>query len=165
MLVGAVVAAPISLSVLPARVLATVPLQKINYDLAESIGWPQQVALVAREYHALPPGQRAGTTILAGNYGEAGAIERYGPGDGLPPAYSGANNFWYWGPPPARDRSAIAINIDPALLRRLFTSVRRVAVFRNGLGVSDDEQGVVIYRAAGLRTSWAVAWPLLRDFS
>jgi len=165
MLVGAVVAAPISLSVLPARVLATVPLQKINYDLAESIGWPQQVALVAREYHALPPGQRAGTTILAGNCGEAGAIERYGPGDGLPQAYSGANNFWYWGPPPARDRSAIAINIDPALLRRLFTSVRRVAVFRNGLGVSDDEQGAVIYRAAGLRTSWAVAWPLLRDFS
>jgi Dolichyl-phosphate-mannose-protein mannosyltransferase len=165
MLVGAVVAAPISLSVLPARVLATVPLQKINYDLAESIGWPQQVALVAREYHALPPGQRADTTILAGNYGEAGALGRYGPGDGLPTAFSGANNFWYWGPPPARDRSAIAINVDPALLRRLFTTVRPAAVFRNGLGVSDDEQGAVIYRATGLRTSWAVAWPLLRDFS
>jgi hypothetical protein len=165
MLVGAVVAAPISLSVLPARALATVPLQKINYDLAESIGWPQQVALVAREYRALPPGQRASTAILAGNYGEAGAIERYGPGDGLPPAFSGANNFWYWGPPPARDRSAIAVNVDPALLRRLFTSVRPVAVFRNGLGVSDDEQGAVIYRATGLRTSWAAAWPLLRDFS
>ena len=49
------------------------------------------------------------------------------------------------------------MNIDPALLRRLFTSVRPVAVFRNGLGVSDDEQGAVIYRAAGLRTSWAAA--------
>ena len=105
------------------------------------------------------------TTILAGNYGEAGAIDRYGPGDGLPPVFSGANNFWYWGPPPARDRSAIAINVDPALLRRLFTTVRQVAVFHNGLGVSDDEQGAVIYRATGLRTSWARAWPLLRDFS
>jgi hypothetical protein len=159
--VGAAIAVPL----LPARTLATVPLQKINYDLAETIGWPRQVALVARVYHALPAGQRAGTAILTGNYGEAGAIERYGPGDGLPPAYSGANNFWYWGPPPARDRSAIAVNIDPALLRRLFTTVRPVAVFRNGLGVSDDEQGVVIYRATGLRTSWAAAWPLLRDFS
>jgi Dolichyl-phosphate-mannose-protein mannosyltransferase len=159
------IVALIALPLLPARVLATVPLQKINYDLAETIAWPREVALVAREYHALPPGQQGGTAILAGNYGEAGAIDRYGPGDGLPSAYSGANNFWYWGPPPARDRSAIAINIDPALLRRLFTSVRRVAVFRNGLGVSDDEQGAVIYRAAGLRTSWAVAWPLLRDFS
>src|SRR5215472_1668514 len=159
------VAAMITLSVLPARALATVPLQKINYDLAETIAWPREVALVAREYHALPPGQRASTAILAGNYGEAGAIDRYGPGDGLPPAFSGANNFWYWGPPPARDRSAIAINVDPALLRRLFTTVRLVAVFHNGPGVSDDEQGAVIYRATGLRTSWAQAWPLLRDFS
>jgi Dolichyl-phosphate-mannose-protein mannosyltransferase len=161
MLVGA----PITLSVLPARALATVPLQKINYDLAETIGWPQEVALIAREYHALPPGQRASTAILAGNYGEAGAIDRYGPGDGLPPAFSGANNFWYWGPPPARDRSAIAINVNPALLRRLFTTVRPVAVFHNGLGVSDDEQGATIDVATGLRGSWARAWPLLRDFS
>ena len=50
---------------------------------------------------ALPPAQRRVTTILAGNYGEAGAIDRYGAGDGLPAAYSGANNFWLWGPPPA----------------------------------------------------------------
>ena len=111
------------------------------------------------------PAAAAATTILAGNYGEAGALDRYGPGDGLPPAFSGANNFWYWGPPPARDRSAIAVNVDPALLRRLFTTVRQVAVFRNGLGVSDDEQGATVYRASGLRTSWAKAWPLLRNFS
>jgi hypothetical protein len=159
------VEAPVVVPLLPARTLAAVPLQKINYDLAETIAWPRQVALVAREYHALPPGQRATTTILAGNYGEAGALARYGPGDGLPPAFSGANNFWYWGPPPARYRSAIAVNIDPALLRRLFTTVRQVAVFHNGLGVSDDEQGVTVYRATGLRTTWARAWPLLRDFS
>ena len=159
------VEAPIVLPLLPARTLATVPLQKINYDLAETIAWPRQVALVAREYRALPPGQRATTAILAGNYGEAGAIDRYGRGDGLPRAFSGANNFWYWGPPPARDNSAIAVNIDPALLRRLFTTVREVAVFRNGLGVSDDEQGTTIYRATGLRTTWAKAWPQLRNFS
>jgi hypothetical protein len=145
-------------------VLATVRLQKINYDLTETIGWSQQVALVAREYHALPAGQRAGTAILAGNYGEAGAIDRYGPADGLPPAYSGANNFWFWGPPPARDRSAIAVSVDPALLRRLFTSVHQVATFSNGLGVSDDEQGAAIYAVTGLRTTWARAWPLLRQF-
>ena len=40
-----------------------------------------------------------------------------------------------------------------------------MAIFRNGLGVSDDEQGAGIYLATGLRTSWAAAWPLLRDFS
>jgi 4-amino-4-deoxy-L-arabinose transferase-like glycosyltransferase len=165
MLAGAVIAAPVALSVLPARTLHTVPLQKINYDLAETIAWPKLVALVAREYDALPGPQRRQTAILAGNYGEAGAIQRYGPGLALPQAYSGANNFWLWGPPPPADTSAIAVNIDPALLRREFADVRQVATFSNGLGVSDDEQGVRVFLATGLRSSWVQAWPAFRDYS
>ena len=104
MVAGAALAAPVALPVLPARALHTVPLQKINYDLAETIAWPKLVALVGREYDSLPAAQRRRATILAGNYGEAGAIERYGPGVGLPSVYSGANNFWLWGAPPAPTR-------------------------------------------------------------
>jgi 4-amino-4-deoxy-L-arabinose transferase-like glycosyltransferase len=165
MVVGGLIASPISLPVLPARALHTVPLQKINYDLAESIGWPSLVGLVADEYRSLPAQQRAHTTILTGNYGEAGAFARYGAGAGLPEAYSGANNFWLWGPPPASGTSAIAVNLDPAMLRTQFTSVRQVATFSNGLGVDDDEQGVPVYLCTGLRSSWAHAWPAFRDFS
>jgi hypothetical protein len=165
MLAGALVAAPISLSVLPARALHTVPLQKINYDLAETIAWPKLVALVAHEYGALPAAQRRQTTILTGNYGEAGALARYGPGFSLPQAYSGANNFWLWGPPPAADSAAVAVNIDPALLRREFTQVRLVGTFWNGLGVSDDEQGVQIFIATGLKSTWARSWAAFRDYS
>jgi hypothetical protein len=165
MVLSAAVVLPAALPVLPARVLHSVPLQKINYDLAESIAWPKQVALIAREYEALPAGERRRTTILTGNYGEAGAISRYGAGDGLPAAYSGANNFWLWGPPPAGDTSAIAVNVDPVLLRREFRRVRLVAKFWNGLGVSDDEEGAQIFLATGLRSSWATAWPAFRDYS
>jgi hypothetical protein len=164
MVAGAALGAPVALPLLPARALHVVPLQKINYDLGEEISWPSQVALVAREYRALPAAQRARTTILTGNYGEAGAIGRYGPGDGLPPAYSGANNFWLWGPPPAADSAAIAVDVDPALLRREFTRVRRIATFRNGLGVADDEQGIPVFLATGLRSSWARAWPAFRAY-
>jgi hypothetical protein len=39
------------------------------------------------------------------------------------------------------------------------------AVYRNGLGVSDDEEGAVIYVAVGLRSSWSAAWPAFRDYS
>jgi hypothetical protein len=77
---------PVAIPVLPASALRTVPLQKINYDLAESIAWPEQVALIAREYAALPVSLRPHTTILAGNYGEAGALDRYGREFGLPRA-------------------------------------------------------------------------------
>ncbi len=165
MIASAAPAVPVAIPVLPAAALRAVPLQKINYDLAETIAWPRLVALVAREYRLLPAPRRRLTAILAGNYGEAGAIDRYGAQFGLPRAYSGANNFWFWGPPPAADTSAIAVNMDPAFLRREFTRVRLVATFRNGLGVSDDEQGVQVFAVSGLRSAWAQAWPAFRDYS
>ncbi len=164
MLAGALIAAPVTLPVLPARALHTAPVQKINYDLGEEIAWPKLVALVSREYHALPPAQRQQATILTGNYGEAGAIDRYGPGLGLPQVYSGANNFWLWGPPPAADTAAIAVNLDPAFLHREFRHVRLAARFWNGLGVSDDEQGVPVFVVTGLRSSWARDWPAFRNY-
>jgi hypothetical protein len=165
MVAGGLVSLPIALPVLPARTLHAAPVQKINYDLGEEIAWPRLAALVARAYHALPAGQRGQTTVLAGNYGEAGAIERYGPGLGLPQVFSGHNNFWLWGPPPAADTSAIAVGMDPALLRREFAHVRLVGTFWNGLGVSDDEQGAPVYLATGLKATWARSWPAFRDYS
>ncbi len=165
LLASGAVMLPVALPLLPARVMHAVPLQKINYDLGEEIGWPGEVALVAREYRALPVAQRRVTTILAGNYGEAGALERFGPADGLPAAYSGANNFWLWGPPSASDVDAIAVNPDLRQLQREFTTVRLVATYTNGLGVSDDEEGVQIYVATGLRASWASAWPAFRNYA
>jgi hypothetical protein len=165
MVAGAVLSAPVALPVLPARTLHTVPLQKINYDLGEEIAWPRLVALIAREYDARPTALRQRTAILAGNYGEAGAIDRYGPGYGLPQVYSGANNFWLWGPPPAADSAAIAVNVDPALLRREFAHVRQIATFWNGLGVDDDEQGAPVFLATGLKSSWRQAWPAFRDYA
>jgi hypothetical protein len=56
------------------------------------------------------------------------------------------------------------VNLDPAFLHREFRHVRLVATFRNGLGVSDDEQGVRVFVATGLRSSWARAWPAFRDY-
>ncbi|HEX3958246.1 MAG TPA: hypothetical protein VHZ03_16705 [Trebonia sp.] len=122
------------------------------------------MALVARVYAALPPSGRSVTAVLAGNYAEAGAIDRYGPPLGLPPAYSGHNAFWWWGPPPARDTAVVAIGVDPSILRAQFTSVRLAATYDNGLGINVPEQGVQVYIATGRRTSWAAAWPAFRHY-
>ena len=54
-------------------------------------------------------------------------MDRYGPSLGLPQVYSGANNYWLWGPPPASDTAAVLISADPAaagtVLRREFAHV------------------------------------------
>jgi 4-amino-4-deoxy-L-arabinose transferase-like glycosyltransferase len=162
--VAGVACAVLALPVLPAATLAHVQLQKLNSDLGEQIAWPREVSLVARIYSALPPAQRSVTAILADNYGQAGAIDRYGPSLGLPQAYSGHNAFWWWGPPPSSDTAVIAIGGDPVILREDFASVRLAAVYDNGLGISDQEQGTPIYVATGLRTSWATAWPTFRHY-
>jgi hypothetical protein len=65
---------------------------------ADMFGWEDLVQRVARVYHELPEADRKKCAIFARNYGEAGAIDFFGPRYGLPPAISPHNNYWLWGP-------------------------------------------------------------------
>lgn len=64
---------------------------------ADMFGWEDLARHVARVYNALPPGDRAKCGIYTNNYGQAGAIDFFGPRYGLPPAISPHNNYWLWG--------------------------------------------------------------------
>ena len=165
--VTAAVSSVISLPLLPAAALARFPVQKVNYDLGEEIGWPSQVQLLARAYGArCPSAERGRATVLAGNYGEAGAVDRYGPALGLPAVYSGANNFWLWGPPPAADTVAVAIDVDPALLRREFSQVdgSRPCTTTASAWPTTRRARWSTSRPACAAT-WAADWPAFRDYS
>jgi hypothetical protein len=65
---------PIVLPILPASTLADIPLQDINYDLGEQIGWPALAREIGEAWRTLPETQRTHAMILTSNYGEAGAI-------------------------------------------------------------------------------------------
>lgn len=65
---------------------------------ADRFGWHSLVEKVANIYNALPPDQRAVTGIYTENYGEASAINLFGPKYGLPVAISGHQTYWLWGP-------------------------------------------------------------------
>ena len=77
--------------------------------VADQFGWPEMVSEVAAIYNSLPPDERAKTGIWAGNYGEAGAINEFGPRYRLPRAWSRHQNHWYWGPPPQVYKNLIVI--------------------------------------------------------
>ena len=147
--------------VLPPSWLATVPLQKINYNLGEEIGWQDLTRTVAGVYDGLPAEDRAQTVIVTGNYGEAGALQRYGAPFGLPAVYSGQNNFHLWGPPPDGARTVIAVGMgeDPRWLDGYFASVERVASIDNAAGVDNEEQGQSIWLCRGLARPWSEVWP------
>ena len=71
---------------------------RLPQHFADMHGWPQMAAKVAAVYRALPPQDRARAVFFAGNYGEAATIDVFGRPLGLPPAISGHNNYWVWGP-------------------------------------------------------------------
>jgi hypothetical protein len=154
---------PITLPVLPVNVVHTTPIVALNYDAGETIGWPAFVREIAAVYRSLPPAQRAAATVLASNYGEAGAVDRFGPADGLPTAFSGHNGFWYWGPPPATATTAIVVGYDRGELG-FCGSVRLGTLLNNHVGVSDDEQGAPVWICQRLRGTWRSIWPSQRHF-
>ena len=65
---------------------------------ADRFGWPEMTAAVARAYFSLPLDVRAKTAIFGNDYGQAAAIDFYGPRYGLPKAIGSHLSYWYWGP-------------------------------------------------------------------
>jgi energy-converting hydrogenase Eha subunit E len=162
--VAALADALITLPIVPARQLHATPIVAIDYDVGETVAWPRYVNQIAAVYRLIPPGARARTIVLTRNYGEAGAIDRYGPEAGLPQAYSGHNAFWLWGPPPPRTSTVVAVGLPADLLARMFRSVTPAGRLDNGLGISDDEQHVRLWIASGPAESWSRLWPQLRRY-
>ena len=153
---------PVTLPVLPVSVAHDTPVVALNYDAGETIGWPAFVAEIAAVYRSLPASQRPSATLLASNYGEAGAVDRFGPADGLPRAYSGHMSFWYWGPPPASATTAIVVGYPRGRLG-FCGSVRLATRLNNHEQISDDEQGAPVWICRNLRASWRAIWPSQRS--
>src|ERR1019366_8357033 len=91
---------PIALPIVPEAVMARSTLASIRTDFADTIGWQDLVAEVAAVYRDLPAPRRSSAVLLADNYGEAGAINTYGPALRLPTAVSGELTYYYWRPAP-----------------------------------------------------------------
>jgi len=136
---------------------------KINGDFVEEIGWPELVQTVAQIRDSLPAEDRARLGVLANNYGEAGAINLYGPNYGLPRAISGINSFWQRGfgdPPP---QTLIVLGVSQGFRDKNFESCRLAAHVWNRYGVLNEEtkDHPDIFVCGGPRKSWPEFW---KDF-
>jgi hypothetical protein len=131
---------------------------------ADMTGWPDLVAAVGEVYASLPPGERAQAAIFANNAGEAAALDVYGQRYGLPPALSGNNNYWLWGPRGFTGNVLIDVHGNVRDDRVRFETVRLAAVFRNPYAMP-YENNVPIYVCRGIHRPLAVLWPKLRNYS
>lgn len=153
-----VIALFITLPLVPLSQLGKSGLVGANYDLGETVAWPTYVHEIAAVY------QRAGpdAAILGSNYGEAGAVDRYGPADGLPKAYSPHNGFWWWGPPPSGASTVVTIGYPENYLLRYFQRCTLGTRLDNHLDVNNDEQRAHVFVCNGIRGSWSTIWPRLK---
>jgi hypothetical protein len=157
---SAVTAGLIGLSLLPVRHLG--PVLAVNPDAGEMVGWPAFTDEVARVWSGLPAAERAQAVILTQNYGEAGAIDRYGPDRGLPAAYSGHNGFAYWAVPPDTATTAVVTGYDREGVELYFASCTAAGRVDNGVDVDNDEQGGTVWVCRDPRRPWSALWPQLR---
>jgi hypothetical protein len=158
-----VVSAVIALPVVPVAWLASTPVVDINYDAGETVGWDAFTATVERAVAQLPADERAGAVVVAGNYGEAGALDRARrEGADLPPVYSGHNAYGLWGPPPGTSSPVLLVGYDTVGAATLFTGCRLLARVDNGYGVDNDEQGTTVRFCTGPAQPWSQVWPRIR---
>jgi len=159
LVVGGVVAASITMPLAPIGSKWFQVADKIDNDFGEEIGWPELVGEVAQIYNSLPPAERQSTGILATNYGEAGAINLYGPAYGLPRAISGVNSFWYEGFPSPPPKSLVIIGLGDDERNRHFAECELAGQVTNLFGIQNEEtEHRDIYVCRQLRQSWPDFW-------
>jgi hypothetical protein len=73
-------------------------VERLPQDYADMLGWEAQVDSIVSVYHSLAPEEQQEAVLLASNYGEAGAIDFYGPEIGLPNAIAIVGTYWFFGP-------------------------------------------------------------------
>jgi 4-amino-4-deoxy-L-arabinose transferase-like glycosyltransferase len=158
--------APLALPIAPVNSDLWNLVSDVNGELKEEIGWPELVQTVAGIFAALPPEEQSRTGILTGNYGEAGAINLYGPAYGLPEAVSGVNSYWlrgYGDPPP---QTVIVLGTDSPYLWSFFETCQTAGYITNPYGVRNEEttEHSVILLCRDPRKPWSEFWKDMRSF-
>lgn len=101
------------------------PLE-LPQDYADMLAWRERVLAMARVYDSLPPDVRTKTVIATENYGEAGAIDYYGPALGLPHALCTCGSYWFFGPGDRPGDVALTYGVEESDLRKVYGQVQLV---------------------------------------
>jgi hypothetical protein len=169
--------APLALPMLPveryiayARALGIAPGTEERHDMgalsqfyADMHGWPAIVDAVEKAWRIVPGEERHATIVFGQNYGEAGAVEVLGEPRGLPPAASGHNTYWLWGPPARPIRNVIVIDADVDELAQLCTRVQVTGKTDCGYCMP-YENGNLVAVCFGLKPAVQEIWPTLKHY-
>lgn len=144
----------LALPLLPAERAADIPIDDLEVEFGAQLGWERLVEEVAAAYRSLP----RDAVILTRNYGEAGAIDRFGPALGLPRAFSTHNHYWQWGPPAERGDAGVVVGFTEEAALEVFERCDLRWRFETPDGVASEEEGAPVWGCRGRRVVWADWW-------
>jgi 4-amino-4-deoxy-L-arabinose transferase-like glycosyltransferase len=154
---GLAIGLVIALPLVPVDMVANVDL---TGELGETVGWPELIDQIA----AVQVDALTGAVVFTASYGEAGAVELLGPAAGLPPAWSGHNSYWSWGPPPTHG-AVIGVGHVAPVLASICADVEQVATISNPYGVENEEAGLPIYLCDRPFRQLSVVWDRARHYN
>jgi hypothetical protein len=138
--------------------------QALPQIFADQFGWEQMVGSVAHVYHHLQPEDEKRAAIFCQNYGEAGAIDFFGPKLGLPPAISGHQNYFFWGPHDWTGEVALVLDTNDEDERELFASVEDLGQVVSSPWAMPFERRRHIYLCRDLKMSVRELWPRAKNW-
>jgi len=160
--VNAVIDALIALPLVPVRDVGDTPIPGVNQAARDTVGWPAYVDQVAAAYRSLPASERTRTVIVASNYGEAGALDRFGPSRGLPRPFSAQNQLYFDARPPDTATTVVFVGGQVPFVRNQFRTCTDVDHLDNGVGVDNEEQGQPVAVCRTPIGGWHRVWPRLK---
>jgi hypothetical protein len=130
---------------------------------ADQFGWEEMVVAVNQAYNRLSPEERPGCGIFAQNYGQGGAIDFLGRRYGLPPALSGHQTYFLWGPRGYSGNCLIVLDDSREVLEGLFEHVEYAGQSADNPYALERKIPVFICRGAKFG-SLAALWPKLKKW-
>jgi hypothetical protein len=170
-----VIAAPLAMPILDPPVLAryiraldadptpteTRAQSELPQEFADMVGWRSFAVQVAATVEQLPPADRAKVALLTSNYGEAAAIDVFGPALGLPAAISGHNQYGLWGPRGYDGSVILRIAGNETLWRPRCASLAVAGRFGAPFAMPYENDAPILL-CRGLTTPLPELWPQLR---
>ncbi len=139
-------------------------VERLPQDFADMLGWEAQVDAIAEVFHNLPAVDRERAVILASNYGEAGAVDFYGPERGLPKAVSFVGTYWLYGPGEKPGDVVVSIGFTEEEIEGFFAEVEAVKRLGHPYAVA-EERDLTIYVARRPHRTLQEIWPELRGIN
>ena len=139
-------------------------LGRLPQFFADMHGWREMAENVAAAMATLPLAERERACVYGNNYGEAAAIDHFGPALGLPPAISGHNSYWLWGPGECTGEVLILLGGEREDHLRSFRSVQRIG-HHTCTDCMPYEDDLTIWVGRGLKLPIGEAWERARHYN